>query len=76
MDLYLFNLIHQFAGIWNWLDVLAVFLAQYLGYFIILAFIVAGLYWSRYLVVAIEAFLAGIMAGLLSIPKIDFHEVA
>lgn len=32
MDIYLFNLINQFALTWFWLDVLAIFLAEYLGY--------------------------------------------
>src|SRR3989344_2698174 len=32
MDLYIFNLINQYAGRWAWLDFLGVFFAQYLEY--------------------------------------------
>lgn len=40
MDLYLFNLINQFALKWFWLDVLAIFCAEYLGYILIFCLIV------------------------------------
>lgn len=32
MDVFIFNLINQFALTWFWLDVLAIFLAEYFGY--------------------------------------------
>jgi len=32
MDASIFNLINQFALKWFWLDVLAIFLAEYFGY--------------------------------------------
>ena len=35
IDLYLFNLINQFAGRWVWLDYLAMFCAEYLGYILL-----------------------------------------
>ena len=41
MDLYLFNLLNQYALKWNWLDSLAIFSAEYLGYFLVI--IIAGL---------------------------------
>lgn len=34
-DLYLFNFINKFSGRWRWLDVLAIFFAKYLPYFLI-----------------------------------------
>ncbi len=40
MDLYLFNIIHGLAGKWKIFDGLGIFLADYLGYFLILAVLV------------------------------------
>lgn len=40
MNLYLFNLIHNLAGEWWSLDLIAIFFAKYLGYFLILAAII------------------------------------
>ncbi len=37
IDLFIFNLIHDFAGASRLLDLSAIFLAKYLGYFLILA---------------------------------------
>lgn len=37
LDLYLFNLVHDLAGSFRLLDLSAIFLAKYLGYFLILA---------------------------------------
>jgi len=37
MDLYLFNLINQFALKWFWLDVLGIYFAEYFGYALILS---------------------------------------
>ncbi len=37
MDLYLFNLVHDLAGVSRLLDLSGIFLAKYLGYFLILA---------------------------------------
>ncbi len=37
MDLYLFNLVHDLAGVSRLLDLAGIFLAKYLGYFLILA---------------------------------------
>lgn len=39
IDLYLFNLINQFAGRWAWLDYFGIFCAEYLGY--VLLFVLA-----------------------------------
>jgi len=63
MDHYLFNLINQFVFKWFWLDILAKFFAQYLGYiliFFLLLFIV--LKFKKYLRMVIEAFVSAILA--------------
>jgi len=39
IDLYLFNLLNQFAGKWPWLDYFGIFCADYLGY--VLLFVLA-----------------------------------
>ena len=39
IDLYLFNLINEFAGRWAWLDYFGIFCADYLGY--VLLFVLA-----------------------------------
>ena len=63
MDLYLFNLINQFAGKWSWLDTLAVFLAEYFEYFLIVFLLLFLLlrfktYWKTVLGALISAVLA------------------
>ncbi|MCX6765283.1 MAG: phosphatase PAP2 family protein [Candidatus Nealsonbacteria bacterium] len=40
MDKYLFDLINQFAGKWDWLDKLAVFLAIYSEYILLLILVI------------------------------------
>ena len=40
MDLYLFNIIHGLAGKWKIFDWLGIFLADYIGYFLILAVLI------------------------------------
>ena len=40
MDLYFFNVIRGLSGKWLFLDWLAVFFADYLGYFVFLAFLI------------------------------------
>ena len=40
MDIYLFNLINQFAGEWLWLDILGIFLAKYFEYIILFGLLV------------------------------------
>lgn len=40
MDIYLFNLINQFALKWFWLDVLAIILAEFFPYLLALALII------------------------------------
>lgn len=40
MDLYLFNIVHSLSGKWLFLDWIAVFFADYLGYFIFSVFLI------------------------------------
>lgn len=60
IDLYLFNLLNQFAGKWPWLDYSAMFFADYLGY-VLLAVLVLFLavnskkYWRMVLEAAVAA---------------------
>ncbi len=63
MDLYLFNLINQYALKWSFLDTLGIILAEYLGYALILVIVVlAILNFRKNLKPAIQAVLAGILA--------------
>ncbi|MBU3942704.1 phosphatase PAP2 family protein [Patescibacteria group bacterium] len=63
MDLYLFNLLNQYALKWNWLDFLAVFFAEYLGYFLVIWIIVlAILNFKKYFKMVLESIFAGILA--------------
>ena len=63
MDLYLFNLINQYALRWSFLDTLGIILAEYLGYALILFIVIlAILNFRKNLKLAIQAALAGILA--------------
>ncbi len=63
MDLYLFQLINQFAGRWVWLDSLGIFFAKYFEYilvFYLLLFLIIKFkkYWKMVLQAIISAVLA------------------
>jgi len=63
MDLYLFNLINQFALKWEWLDVLAIFLAEFLQYFLLfglILFLVKD--FKKYLRMVVETILSALLA--------------
>lgn len=63
MDLYLFNLINQFALRWEWFDTLAIAIAKYLGYvlvFCLLLFLIAN--FRKYLKMVIQAIIASVLA--------------
>ncbi len=63
MDLYLFNFLNQCALKWNRLDILAVFLAEYLGYFLVIWIIILVIInFKKYLKMAIESAIAGLLA--------------
>jgi len=63
MDLYLFNLINQFALKWEWLDVLAIFLAEFLQYFLLFGLVLfLAKDFKKYLRMVIEAILSALLA--------------
>ncbi len=63
MDLYLFNLINQFAGRWLWLDTLGIYFAEYFGYVLILSlFLFLAIGFRKYLKMVIQAFVSAVLA--------------
>jgi len=71
MDASLFNLINQFALTWFWLDVLAIFLAEYFGYvllFSLLLFLAIG--FRKYFKMIIEAIISAILARFVIVELI------
>jgi len=59
IDLYLFNLINQFAGKWEWLDYSAMFFAKYLEWFlwlVLILFLVVNI--KKNWKIVVQAFLA------------------
>ena len=46
MDLYIFKLINQFALKWSWLDILAVFFAEYFEYVLVFCLFLFSSGWS------------------------------
>ncbi len=66
MDASIFNLINQFALKWFWLDVLAIFLAEYLGYdllFSLLLFLAHR--FRKYFKMIIEVIISAILARFI-----------
>ncbi len=71
MDASIFNLINQFALTWFWLDVLAIFLAEYFGYvllFSLLLFLAIG--FRKYFKMIIEAIISAILARFVIVELI------
>ena len=62
MDLYIFNLVNQFAGRWPVLDNLAIFFADKFGY--ILAAFMVVLFWKKWRII-IQAFASAIVSRLI-----------
>ena len=63
MDLYLFNLINQFALKWEWLDVLAIILAEFFQYFLLFGlFLFLVKDFKKYLRMVIESVVAALFA--------------
>jgi undecaprenyl-diphosphatase len=61
LDLYLFNLINQFAGRWPWLDYLGMFFAQYFEYFLLFCLLVfLFVNFRKYWRMVLEAFIAAV----------------
>ncbi|MCX6719620.1 MAG: hypothetical protein NTV36_00710, partial [Candidatus Staskawiczbacteria bacterium] len=62
IDLYLFNLINQFAGKWAWLDYLAIFCTDYLGYALLLVLaILLAISFKKYWRMVLEAIIAALV---------------
>lgn len=61
-DVYIFQLINQFAGKWFWLDNLAIFFAEYFGY--LLTALVFLFFWRKWKII-FQAFFAAILARLI-----------
>jgi len=67
IDFYLFEQINQFAGKWDGLDNLGIFMAEYSGYFLVLL-LLNFLFLKnkkKYSIMILEAFLAAILARLV-----------
>ena len=63
MDASLFNLINQFALTWFWLDVLAIFLAEYFGYVLLFSLLFFLMHrFRKYFKMIIEAIISAILA--------------
>jgi len=63
MDLYLFNLINQFALKWLWLDTLSIFFADYFEYVLVgCLFLFLAVAFRKYLKMVIQAFLSAVLA--------------
>jgi len=63
MDIYLFNLINQFALKWFWLDVWAIFLAEYFGYVLLLSLLIFLPYrFRKYFSMIIKAIISAVLA--------------
>lgn len=62
IDLYLFNLINQFAGRWAWLDYAGMFCAQYLAYvLVIILFLFLLVNFKKYWKMVAEALIAAVI---------------
>ena len=71
MDIYLFNLINQFALKWFWLDVLAIFLAEHLQYvllFSLLLFLAVG--FRKYFRMVVEIVVSAVFARFVIVELI------
>ncbi len=71
MDLFLFQQINQFALKWFWLDVLAIFLAEYLGYILLLSLLLfLAIRFRKYFKMVIEAIISAILARFVIVELI------
>lgn len=62
LDLFLFNFVNGFAGRWQWLDYLAMFCAEYLGYVLILVLLVfLAVNFKKYWRMVAESLIAAVL---------------
>jgi len=62
MDLYIFQIINQFAGRWDFLDWLAVFFARYFEYVVIIGVFI--IFWKKWKII-LQVFGGAILARLV-----------
>ena len=73
LDAAIFNWVNQFALQWVWLDTLAIFFAQYLGYILILfLFLLLIRNFKKYWSMVAQALLAAIFARLIIVEIIRY----
>ena len=66
IDLYLFNLINQFAGRWVWLDYLGMICAEYLGYILLfLLVMLLAINFKKYWKMVLEAIIAALFTDFV-----------
>lgn len=71
MDIYLFNLINQFALKWFWLDVLVIFLAEYLGYVLLFSLLLfLAIRFRKYFKMVVEIVVSAILARFVIVELI------
>jgi len=71
MDASIFNLINQFALKWFWLDVLAIFLAEYFGYILLFSLLLFLAHrFRKYFKMIIEAIISAILARFVIVELI------
>ncbi len=66
MDLFLFNLINQFAGKWICLDALGIFFAEYFEYVLVFClFLFLAIKFKKYWKMVIQAFISAILGRFI-----------
>lgn len=71
MDASIFNLINQFALTWFWLDVLAIFLAEYFGYALLFSLLLfLAIKFRKYFKMIIEVIISAILARFVIVELI------
>ncbi len=73
MDLYLFNLINQYAGKWVCLDGFAIFFAKYFEYVLLLSLLIfLAVGFRKYWKMVIESLVSAVLARLVIVNIIRF----
>ncbi len=73
MDLYLFNLINQYAGKWVYLDSIAIFFAKYFEYVLVLSLLIfLAIGFRKYWKVIVQSLISAILARFIIVSFIRF----
>lgn len=73
MDLYLFNLINQYAGKWVCLDSIAIFFARYFEYVLLLSLLIfLAVGFRKHWKMVIESFVSAVLARVVIVNIIRF----